>query len=91
MMLAIGIWLTVICAMLEGWALSVLWGWFVVPVFGLPHLRIPVAIGIALLVGMVTHRVRKEEHQPDTVTVLAHGLVMPFIYVGIAWIVKLFI
>ena len=91
MIFAIGLALTFVAAVLEGWVLTVLWGWFIVPAFGVPGLRIPYAIGLALLVGMLTHRVRKEEHQPDTAHVLAHGLVMPFLYLGLGWFVKLFV
>lgn len=39
---------------LRGWVLSVLWGWFVVPFFGLTMLSIPLALGISLLVGILT-------------------------------------
>lgn len=33
----------------RGYALSVLWGWFMAPAFGLPLLSIPMAIGIGVL------------------------------------------
>ena len=38
----------------NGYALSVLWGWFMVPTFGLPELSVAPAIGIALVVGYLT-------------------------------------
>lgn len=91
MIYLIGFVLMVVCGILEGWVFSVMWGWFIVPVFGAPALRIPHAIGLALVVGMLTHRVRKEQNQPDTVEILAYGLVMPFVYLGIGWVVKLFV
>jgi len=48
-------------AMLYGaWAAAFvsvhLWTWFVVPTFGLAPLKMPVAFGLALLVGLWTHQ-----------------------------------
>ncbi len=43
---------------LRGFVLSVLWSWFVVPVFGVAALNLPLAIGLAIglasIVGMFT-------------------------------------
>jgi hypothetical protein len=41
---------------LNGYALSVLWGWFIVPAFNLNPLSIPIAIGIMMIVSYVTHQ-----------------------------------
>jgi Na+(H+)/acetate symporter ActP len=41
----------------SGYVLSILWGWFIVPTFGLPMLSIPVAIGLALIVSYLTKSV----------------------------------
>lgn len=38
----------------NGYALCVLWGWFMVPTFGLPKISIPAAIGIALVIRYLT-------------------------------------
>lgn len=52
--------------MWEGAVLSVLWGWFVVPLFGLPPLSLPFAIGLALVVGLLTaHKTGNESTDPD--------------------------
>ncbi len=37
----------------NGWALSTLWGWFIVPLFGLPALTIPYALGISTIAGFL--------------------------------------
>ena len=37
----------------SGYVLSVMWGWFIVPTFGLPALSIPTAIGVAMVAGML--------------------------------------
>lgn len=42
--------------LLEGWVLTKLWVWFVVPLFGLPALGVWSAAGIALVVGLLTHQ-----------------------------------
>ena len=83
--------LFVVCCVLEGWALTVLWGWFIVPTFGLPSLRIPYAIGLSLVVGMLTHRVRKPEDTPETAFFLIVSLINPFVFVAIGAVVRLFV
>lgn len=39
---------------LKGFVISQLWLWFIVPVFGLVSLTIPQAIGMALVIAIVT-------------------------------------
>ena len=39
----------------QGFVLATLWGWFVVPLFHLPELSIPFAIGITLVKGSISH------------------------------------
>lgn len=53
----IGVALVVVAlgAILEGYVLTVLWGWFIIPIFHLPPLTIVPAIGIALVVGLLTY------------------------------------
>mgnify|MGYP001608142649 CR=1 FL=1 len=36
----------------DAWVLAKLWAWFVVPLFGLPALSLPYAIGLGALVGI---------------------------------------
>ncbi len=38
----------------SGYALSILWGWFMVPVFELPEISVVPAIGIIIVVGYLT-------------------------------------
>lgn len=75
-----------VLAIWEGFVVSVLWGWFMVPMFHLPPMRIPYAIGIALLVGMLVHRTRKEGDEPETAMVIAYGIVVPLVCLGFGWI-----
>ncbi len=41
---------------LNGYALSVLWGWFIVPVFHLPAMGVAAGCGMALVAGMLVSR-----------------------------------
>lgn len=81
----------VVSVTLNGYALSVLWGWFVVPALGAPALRIPYAIGLSLVVAMLTHQQRKSEHTPEFAEALLSGLITPFLMLLLGWIVKQFI
>lgn len=87
----LGTTLFIVGAILEGWVLTVMWGWFIVPAFGIAALRIPHAIGLALVVGMLTHRVRKPENTPETPFFLAMSLITPLIFLAIGSVVKAFI
>lgn len=91
MIYVLGIAASFLAATIEGFVLSVLWGWFIVPVFHAPHLRIPYAIGLALVVGMLTHRTRKPEDTPETSYVLLNGLVLPWLFLLMGCLVKLFV
>ena len=51
-----------------GWVLSILWGWFMVPLFGLPALSIPAAIGVSLVAALLTHQYRDDKKDEDDKT-----------------------
>lgn len=85
----------VVSAILGGLALSVMWGWFVVPTFDAPPLSIPVAIGIALVVSYLTdHRTTAKEKgkEPDEaiVELVAWSIGQPLFYLVLGYIVHLF-
>lgn len=65
-MRAIGIMFSVLfvlawAALVDGFVFVKLWLWFVIPVFGLPILSIPTAIGIGLLVEFLAKPLPKAE------------------------------
>ena len=78
----------------QGFTLSILWGWFVTPIFGLPALTIAQAYGIAL----VFHAIRgyKEPAQTDkdpngsnaTLKLMVILVAHPAMLIGLGWIVK---
>jgi hypothetical protein len=47
----------------HGFVLTKLWSWFVVPVFSAPHLSIPAAIGLCLIVGFMSKDNDSSNHE----------------------------
>jgi len=80
---------------LGGWALSVLWGWFIAPIFAIPPLDIVPAIGLRLVVGSMTGRALspQDNTRPFWERLLIQlmvGLMLPVASVGIGWVVQSF-
>ena len=88
--------LIVVGSLINGLVLSNLWGWFVVPTFGLPQLSLVPAIGVAMVVRFLTHQYiespEKKEKKDSTErwTGLVVTLFSPFITLLFGWIVHLF-
>jgi hypothetical protein len=75
-------------AIYRGFVLCKLWAWFMVPLFHLPELTIPFAIGISLAIGMFQHSTQNADKGKEYwLTVIASPLVVLFM----GWIVKMFI
>ena len=77
--------------LMNGWAMTKLWAWFLVPAFGLPAISIPVAIGITVIVKNFQSlgETKKDEKWNE---VLAKGFAIatlkPLLALGIGAIVK---
>lgn len=82
-------------SLLSGWALTVLWGWFIVPTFHTPPLNLVPAIGLNLVISFLTY------HFVDTETPdrsFGESLFRSFLvalftvasYLGVGWVVHLF-
>jgi hypothetical protein len=82
-------------AIFSGYALSVLWDWFVVPYFGVAAISIPLAIGLALIVQYLTHQEQKTEPGKDVASILIEGFVRaifkPLFALAFGWIVTLWL
>lgn len=84
-----------IATILDGYALSVLWRWFIVKQFALAPLTIPMALGIATMVRTI---IQPPEHEsdpddsPGTRFAKLVGLVIlrPLFTLAFAWVVTLF-
>ena len=83
-------------AIFNGYTLSVLWGWFIVPIFHLPQLSIVAAIGISLVIGYLTHQVindpdDKEKSFGEKIGfAVVYAVLKPGFALLIGWVVHLF-
>lgn len=64
-----------------GYVLSVLWGWFLVPLH-LPAVTVAEAIGISLTIGMLTSKIpepqqEEEDNREKTIRVLSYAVLYP--------------
>lgn len=84
---------------LDGWVLSILWRWFIVP-FDAPVLSVPAAIGVSIVVGFLTHQITYKhgrdgrsagEQLEDSLSTIGTALVLPFITLLTGYIVSLFL
>ena len=83
-------------AILNGYVLTILWGWFIIPTFHLPPLSIPAAIGIAMVASYLTHQYapdveEKERSTGEKILRTALTIVLrPVSVLGIGYIVHLY-
>jgi hypothetical protein len=82
--------LVVLSSIWRGFVLSILWGWFMVPLFGLPALNIPFAIGIALVVGFLTHQSSNENEKTDWGNSITMAVMYPALILLVGWVVTFF-
>lgn len=80
---------------LNGFALSVIWNWFLPGIFGLPELRVVEAMAIALIVSYLTHQYDDAKKEHEGTEALGHALgvtiIKPLLALGIAWCIKQFL
>ncbi|MDB6061974.1 MAG: hypothetical protein JWM78_2077 [Verrucomicrobiaceae bacterium] len=83
----------VLAPIINGWTLSIIWGWFISPLFNLPVLSISSAIGIALaaelLIRQSYNEKRYENSEISEVIGRAVGeiVISPLVTVLIGWVV----
>lgn len=81
-------------ALLKGFVITKLWGWFVVPAFGVAAISLPVAIGLGVLLSFMTCTymsgmiVRKEDWLKNTLMLM---YTHPIIVLFTGWIVQMFL
>ena len=82
-------------AIWRGYAFSILWGWFIVPIFGLPVLSIPLAIGLSMVVSFLTyqfiHTVDDRSVKDKAIEGISLGILHPAFALFFGWIVTLFL
>lgn len=77
---------------LNGFAITILWDWFVVQQFGLAALNIPQAIGLSLIMAYVTHQLPSKSAVERSLSDHAtYMLTKPFTFLLLGWIVTKFL
>ncbi len=81
-------------AILNGYVLSILWRWFLVPTLDLPAISIVQAIGISLVIGYLTDHSSGKSDDRKSDNLIANIFTIslkPLMALFIGWIVKLFL
>lgn len=76
-------------SILHGWALTLLWQWFVVPTFHVAQLGIIPAIGLSLFVALITPTVTSKTDEKDenpNLTLVLTALFKPLILLGVGFL-----
>lgn len=75
----------------EGFVFTKLWMWFIIPMFGLPPLSIPMAIGLCLVAAFLTHQARISQKGNDELEeaakIFGYGFVNAGIILFVGWLV----
>lgn len=82
-------------ALCGSFALSVLWGWFVVPLFGLPALSMAYAYGVALVFRAAAGMRSEPKSEKKLGQLIAERFILPPVFAAVlllaGWIAKSFI
>lgn len=76
-------------AIVRGFVLSILWGWFLVPL-GVPAVGVAGAIGVALVIGMLTEHLKNQDSTEDVGVQITVSLLSPFFILLLGYIVHSF-
>ena len=83
----------IISVIADGYALSILWGWFLVPL-GLQAISITTAIGISMIFTFLTHHSSKNDDSKDfrelMVKMVGACLLKPMMAILFGWLVYSF-
>ena len=78
---------------LNAWAIQIIWNWYIPLIFQLPNLEFGEAIGLALIVGYLTHQYRidtnkktENEEWAGMLTSVFLNILKPLLSVGVAWV-----
>lgn len=94
--LVVGLFVGVVDAFVYGYALSVLWGWFVAPIFDVPRIPVAPATGTMLIVRYLLryHESKYNEEESfidQAIEGFSTALAPPLTALALGWIVHLFI
>lgn len=75
---------------LNGWALSILWRWFIVATFHAQALTVTQAIGVTVVVGYVTHQREVSDKTADWKSSVSAIIAKPLGSLAFGWIITQF-
>lgn len=85
---------TVVGVIMRGWVLTILWSWFITPLFSLKEIGIVNAIGLSIvaayLTKQTTHCEDKRESHEKIIEMLLSPFLSPLFALAIAWVVHSF-
>ena len=90
MKILLAILLTPLSLIWSGFVTTKVWAWFVAPTFDLPSLSIPTAIGIQVLILLLSPKSNANENTKDFAEILSFSFAFPLVALAIAWIVLQF-
>ncbi len=65
----------VISVTVHGYGLSILWGWFISPVFSIGPISVPYAIGLATVFAFIASKPEKEQEAKDPMEAALYALI----------------
>lgn len=74
-------------AIYNAWVLSILWGWFIVPL-GVKSLSIAHAYGLTLVTGLILSNrgIKENKNQDDWISSVITWLLIPLVVLFFGWI-----
>jgi len=66
-----------------------LWGWFIVPVFGLPQLVLGEAFGIIIVIEFLSHSTNTYIPPEDYLEEITHSVAVLILYLGAGFLLHL--
>ena len=79
----------ILSALLNGYVLNVLWGWFIVSTFGAVPINIPQALGVFIVVRLMTFDFTAKQETLDA-ELMVKGLLWPLICLFFGYVYTLF-
>ena len=86
----VALFIDLIVALYAGLVFQSMWGWFIVPAFGVAELSFMVATGLVIVVAMLTAKVTMPDPEQSTGDTLKEGLYKAFlklIQISTYWII----
>jgi hypothetical protein len=74
--------LCIVAVLVRGLCLSILWGWLIAPVFGVPALGVAPAIGLTVFLNFLLNHKKEEQTVADV-------FVAPLFALGVGWVIHL--